>query len=79
MAVSAVLDSAGRRRSPATMPATTPLARARAAAGRPLLCLIDGRTGGPGLPPGSGPSRGLAARAGVRRRFAPHQLRHAER
>jgi hypothetical protein len=30
--------------------------RAQAAAGRPLLCLIDGRTGGPGLPPGSGPS-----------------------
>jgi site-specific recombinase XerC len=45
----------------------------------PLFCIIDGRTCGR---PWSGAAvrtefRRLAARAGVRRRFAPHQLRHA--
>jgi integrase len=45
----------------------------------PLLCVIDGPTRGR---PWSAARvrvefRGLAARAGVRRRFAPHQLRHA--
>ncbi len=55
MIVSAVLDSAGRRRSPATLPGFH--------AGRPP------RTRG-ALPR-------LASQAGVRRRFASHQLRHA--
>jgi integrase len=45
----------------------------------PLFCIIDGTTRGR---PGSGTAvrsefRHLAAEAGVRRRFAPHQLRHA--
>jgi site-specific recombinase XerD len=45
----------------------------------PLFCVIDGPTLGR---PWSGAAvrsefRPLAARAGVRRRFAPHQLRHA--
>lgn len=45
----------------------------------PLFCIIDGPTRGR---PWSGAAvrtefRGIAARAGVRRRFAPHQLRHA--
>src|SRR5512132_88641 len=45
----------------------------------PLLCIIDGPTRGR---PWSGAAarsefRRLAARAGIRRRFAPHQLRHA--
>src|SRR3954464_6978559 len=45
----------------------------------PLVCLIDGPPGGR---PWSGAAvrsefRQLAARAGVRRRFAPHQMRHA--
>ena len=45
----------------------------------PLFCVIDGPTRGR---PWSGAAvrsefRRLAARAGVRRRFAPHQLRHA--
>ena len=45
----------------------------------PLFCIIDGRTRGR---PWSGAAvrtefRRLAAQAGVRRRFAPHQLRHA--
>ena len=45
----------------------------------PLFCIIDGPTRGR---PWSGAAvrgefRRLAARAGVRRRFAPHQLRHA--
>ena len=44
----------------------------------PLFCIIDGPTRGR---PWSGAAvrsefRRLAARAGVRRRFAPHQLRH---
>jgi site-specific recombinase XerD len=45
----------------------------------PLFCIIDGPTRGR---PWSGAAvrsefRRLAAQAGVRRRFAPHQLRHA--
>jgi len=53
-------------------------ARARLPVG-PLFCIIDGLTRGR---PWSGAAvrsefRRLAARAGVRRRFAPHQLRHA--
>ncbi|MGH3059938.1 MAG: tyrosine-type recombinase/integrase [Gaiellaceae bacterium] len=45
----------------------------------PLFCIIDGPTRGR---PWSGAAvrtefRRLALRAGVRRRFAPHQLRHA--
>lgn len=45
----------------------------------PLFCIIDGPTRGR---PWSGAAvrsefRRLAAGAGVRRRFAPHQLRHA--
>ncbi len=45
----------------------------------PLFCIIDGPTRGR---PWSGAAvrsdfRRIAARAGVRRRFAPHQLRHA--
>jgi integrase len=45
----------------------------------PLFCIIDGQTRGR---PWSGAAvrsefRRIAARAGVRRRFAPHQLRHA--
>jgi integrase len=45
----------------------------------PLFCVIDGPTRGR---PWSAAAvraefRRLAARAGVRRRFAPHQLRHA--
>jgi site-specific recombinase XerD len=46
----------------------------------PLFCIIDGPTRGR---PWSGAAvrgefRRLAAQAGVRRRFAPHQLRHAQ-
>jgi site-specific recombinase XerD len=41
----------------------------------PLFCIIDGPTRG--RPWSSSELRRLAARAGVRRRFAPHQLRHA--
>ena len=45
----------------------------------PLLCVIDGRTRGRAW--GSSAAREAlrrrAARAGVHRRFAPHQLRHA--
>jgi site-specific recombinase XerD len=53
--------------------------RARRAAGRAAVCIIDGPTRGR---PWSGAGvrsefRRLAVRAGVRRRLAPHQLRHA--
>jgi site-specific recombinase XerD len=45
----------------------------------PLLCVIDGPTRG--RPSASDAARAqlrrAAAKAGVRRRFAPHQLRHA--
>jgi site-specific recombinase XerD len=45
----------------------------------PLFCIIDGRTQGRAWSAASVRSelRRLAAGAGVRRRFAPHQLRHA--
>ena len=45
----------------------------------PLFCIINGPTaGGPWLPTSvRAQLRRLALRAGVRRRFAPHQLRHA--
>src|SRR5205085_4497028 len=44
-----------------------------------LLCIIHGPTRGRPWAPASAREelRVLAARAGVRRRFAPHQLRHA--
>jgi Phage integrase family len=60
--------------------AHTPWLTARAALPvGPLFCIIDGPTRGR---PWSGSAvrselRRLAAQAGVRRRFAPHQLRHA--
>lgn len=45
----------------------------------PLFCVIDGRARGRALTTTSVRQqlRRTAARAGVRRRFAPHQLRHA--
>ena len=44
----------------------------------PLFCIIDGPTrAGPGQRRRRVELRRLAAQAGVRRRFAPHQLRHA--
>jgi site-specific recombinase XerD len=45
----------------------------------PLFCVIDGSTRGGGwaAPAPRAELRQLAAHAGVRRRFAPHQLRHA--
>jgi integrase len=45
----------------------------------PLFCIIDGRTRGRAWSAAAVRSefRRLAARAGIRRRFAPHQLRHA--
>ena len=45
----------------------------------PLFCIIDGRTRGRAWSAAAVRSefRRVAARAGMRRRFAPHQLRHA--
>jgi site-specific recombinase XerD len=45
----------------------------------PLFCIIDGRTRGRSWSAAAVRTefRRIAARAGVRRRFAPHQLRHA--
>jgi DNA-binding transcriptional MerR regulator len=45
----------------------------------PLFCVIDGRTQGRAWSAAAVRTelRRLAAKAGVRRRFAPHQLRHA--
>jgi site-specific recombinase XerD len=45
----------------------------------PLFCIIDGRTRGRAWSAAAVRTefRRVAARAGVRRRFAPHQLRHA--
>jgi site-specific recombinase XerD len=45
----------------------------------PLLCVIDGPTRGRPWASDSARAqlRRVAAKAGVRRRFAPHQLRHA--
>jgi DNA-binding transcriptional MerR regulator len=53
--------------------------RARRAAVGPLFCIIDGATRGRPWAAAAVRSefRRVAARAGVRRRFAPHQLRHA--
>jgi site-specific recombinase XerD len=53
-------------------------ARAELAVG-PLFCIIDGPTRGRSWSGAAvrGEFRRLAMRAGVRRRFAPHQLRHA--
>jgi site-specific recombinase XerD len=44
-----------------------------------LFCVIDGQTRGRPWTPAAARNhlRRIAARAGVRRRFAPHQLRHA--
>ncbi len=44
-----------------------------------LFCVIDGQTHGRPWTPSAARNhlRRIAARAGVRRRFAPHQLRHA--
>jgi site-specific recombinase XerD len=44
-----------------------------------LFCVIDGQTRGRSLTPAAARAqlRRLAAKAGVRRSFAPHQLRHA--
>jgi integrase len=46
----------------------------------PLFCILAGPTRGRGWSPTAarGELRRLAVRAGVRRRFAPHQLRHAQ-
>lgn len=45
----------------------------------PFFCVLDGATRGRGWSPTGARAelRRLAAAAGVRRRFAPHQLRHA--
>ena len=45
----------------------------------PLFCVINGPTRGRRWSPAAGRAdlRRVAATAGVRRRFAPHQLRHA--
>jgi integrase len=45
----------------------------------PLFCIIDGPTRGRAWAATAvrGELRAFAAQAGVRRRFAPHQLRHA--
>ncbi len=64
MTTSAVLDVAGRRRSSATLPGY----HAGPTSGRPWS------SAGVRVE-----LRRLAAQAGVRRRFAPHQLRHATR
>jgi integrase len=95
MTVSEVLDAAGRRRSPATMPgyhtgrpprnkgqlypADPPTTARLELPLEPLFCVSDGPTRGR---PRSSANvrvefRRLAAQAGIRRRFAPHQLRHA--
>ena len=114
MTVSVVLDAAGRRRSPATMPgyhagrpprnkgrlypADPPTVEEIVAVMREasddrhgyrlralivvlwrVFCVIDGATRGR---PWSSANvrvefRRLASQAGIRRRFAPHQLRHA--
>jgi hypothetical protein len=60
--------------------AAAPLARGAAELPvGPLFCIIDGRTRGRAWAPPAVRTefRCVAARAGVRRRFAPHQLRHA--
>jgi len=85
MTVLSALDSAGRRREVGMdewgWEQLRPWVSARAPSCRlgRLFCIIDGPTRGR---PWSGAAvrselRRLAAQAGVRRRFAPHQLRHA--
>ena len=104
-----LLDRAGRRRSPATMPgfhagrpprnkglrypADPPKVEEIVAVMRmagddthgrrlrvgPLFCVLNGRTRGRQWSTAAARAelRRTAAAAGVRRRFAPHQLRHA--
>src|SRR5205809_1033197 len=94
---SVLLDAAGHRRSPATMPgyhrgrpprnkgeeypADPPTVEEirRALAIGALLCVIHGPTAGRRWEPSAARKQlhHAAAGAGVRRRFAPHQLRHA--
>jgi Phage integrase family len=84
---SAVLIRSGKGRTPARgrhgrvgLGATAAMAeRTGSAADRALFCIIDGPTRGrPWSSAGVRVEfRRLAAQAGVRRRFAPHQLRHA--
>ena len=46
--------------------------------GRTAVCVVNGATGRPGRPvPPARSCAGVTREAGVRRRFAPHQLRHA--
>jgi integrase len=78
--VSSMLDSAGRRRSPATLPGFHAGRAPRNKGMRyPSVCVIDGPTRGRAWSASAvrGELRRHAAEAGVRRRFAPHQLRHA--
>src|SRR5438874_2189335 len=83
MAQPSVLDSAGRRRSPATMPGyhagRSPRNKGLRYPVGPLFCAIDGPARGrPWSPAGVRVEfRRLALEADIRRRFAPHQLRHA--
>ena len=104
-----LLDVAGRRRSPATLPGYHTGRQPRNKGRRypadpptveekwgwaqlrpwlehrldlpigPLFCVVNGPTAGaPWIPTSARTQlRRLAVRAGVRRRFAPHQLRHA--
>jgi integrase len=69
----------GRHGPPGLGPPPALARTAPADAVGPLLCVIDGRTRG--RPWASDAARArlrrVAAKAGVRRRFAPHQLRHA--
>jgi hypothetical protein len=71
-----LLDRAGRRRSPATMPGFH--AGPRTVVG-PLFCIINGATHRRFWSTAAARAdlRRTAAAAGLRRRFAPHQLRHA--
>jgi len=59
--------------------AATTAPRSFGASRRPLLCIATGPTRGRVWSPGAARTelRQAAARAGVRRRFAPHRLRHA--
>jgi integrase len=72
-----LLDAAGRRRSPATMPGIPRWTIATQQG--PAFCIASGPTRGRGWSPAAAREqlRHAAALAGVRRRFAPHQLRHA--
>ena len=84
-----LLDAAGRRRSPATMPGfhsgRPPRNKGRRYPADPpkvkeiVAVILTGPTRGRGWSPAAAREqlRHTAALAGVRRRFAPHQLRHA--